>query len=82
MSAYLIEMGQTTLTWLIVDADLEASSAPIDQVEAGLGLERRNSSVGVTRNNITTVEQSNSHVFSVSGIADHHLVIGLETLEG
>lgn len=69
-----------SLTGLIVDADLEAGGAPINQVEAGLGFQRSNGGVGVTRNDITAVEQGNSHVFAVAGIADNHLVAWFEAL--
>ena len=70
------------LTLLIVDAKFEPGRAPFDEVEAGLGLESRNCCSAVTRDDIATVEQRHSHVFAVSRIADHHLVVGFEALEG
>lgn len=82
-----VDRGQTTVgggrSWdgnglLIVDADLETSRAPLDQVERGLGLEGCNSSVAVAGNDVSTVQQSDGHVLSVAGVADHHLVVGLE----
>jgi hypothetical protein len=34
--------------------------------------------VNILRNNITTVQQACSHILSVSWVALHHLVVGLE----
>lgn len=85
-----VDGGETTIGggrgWdgnrlLIVDADLETSRAPLHQVERGLGLEGRNSSVAVTGNDVTAVQKSNSHVLAVSGVANHHLVVGLEAYD-
>jgi hypothetical protein len=36
----------------------------------------------IVGNDITTVQQTSSHVFSVSGIALYHLVVGLEAGHG
>lgn len=63
---------------LVVDAELEASGAPLDQVEGGLGLEGGDSGVAVAGNDITTVQESDGHVLSVAGVADNHLVVGLK----
>ena len=62
----------------VVDAELEASRAPLDQVEGGFGLQRTGSSTAVARDDITTVEEGNSHVLSVARVADNHLIVGLE----
>lgn len=67
---------------LVVDSELEASGAPFNEVEGGLGLDGRNCLAAVTGNDITAVEKSDSHVLSVAGIADNHLVVRLEALEG
>jgi len=67
---------------LVVDAELETGRAPLDEVEGGLGLESSNSSAAVAGNNVTAVEQSNSHVLAVAGVANDHLVVGLKALEG
>jgi hypothetical protein len=63
---------------LVVDAELEASGAPFDEVERSLGFQRGDGGVAVTGNNIATVEERDGHVLSIAGVADHHLVVGLE----
>lgn len=63
---------------LVVDADLEARGAPLDQVERRLGLERGNGGVAVPGHDVATVQESHGHVLAVAGVADDHLVIGLE----
>lgn len=67
---------------LVVDTQLEASRAPLDQVERRLGLERCNGSIAVARHNVAAVQQGDGHVLAVARIADNHLVVGLEALEG
>lgn len=63
---------------LVVDAQLETSRTPLNQVESRLGLERRDSSATVTRRDITAVKQSHGHVLAIPGVTDHHLVIRLK----
>ena len=63
---------------LVVDADLETSWAPFNEVEGCLSLEGSDSRVAVAGNDITTVEQSYSHVLAVAGIAHDHLVVRLK----
>jgi hypothetical protein len=67
---------------LVVDAELETSGTPLNEVEGGLSLESGNGSVAVTGNSVTTVQESNSHVLSVARVANNHLVVWLEALEG
>jgi hypothetical protein len=67
---------------LVVDSELEASGAPFNKVEGGLGLDGGNGLATVTRNDITAVKKSNGHVLSVARVTDNHLVVGLEALEG
>ena len=67
---------------LEADTDLEASRAPIDKLDRALGLQGRNSAVHFLRNNITTVEQTSSHVLPGAGITLDHLVVGLEARHG
>ena len=63
---------------LVVDAELEAGRAPLDQVEGRLGLEGGDGGVAVTGDDITTVQEGHGHVLSVAGVADNHLVVRLE----
>merc|ERR1719166_657984 len=59
---------------LIVDANLEASGAPVHKLDAPLGLDGGNSSINIFRHNISSIEHAASHVFSVARVALHHLV--------
>ena len=64
---------------LIVDSDLESSRAPVNKLNAPLGLDGGDGSVDVLGNNVTPVEKAASHVLAMPGIAFNHLVGGLET---
>jgi len=58
---------------LIVDTALEASRRPVNKLDGTLGLDGRNSSVDVLRDDITTVHQTAGHVLTVTRVAlDHH----------
>merc|ERR1712149_21252 len=52
--------------WLIIDTAFETSWAPIDELDGSLGLNGGNGGVDILWNNITSVHQTTSHVFSVS----------------
>ena len=67
---------------LVADTELEASRAPVDELDGALGLEGGNSAVGILGNNITTVEQAGGHVLAVAGVTLDHLVVGLEAVGG
>jgi hypothetical protein len=62
----------------VVDTELETSGTPLNQVEGGLGLECTSGSSAVAGNDVTTVQQGNSHVLAIARVADNHLVVGLE----
>jgi hypothetical protein len=62
----------------IVDTELEASRAPFNEVERGLRLESSSGGGAVPRNDIATVQKSNSHILSIARVADNHLVVGLK----
>jgi len=64
--------------WLIIDANLEASWAPVDELDSPLGLDGGDSGVNVLGNDIATEEEATRHVFTMTGIAFHHLIGGLE----
>lgn len=64
--------------WLVINADLEASGAPVDELNSALGTDGRDGGVGVLRNHITTVEQAAGHVLAMTGVALDHLILGLE----
>jgi hypothetical protein len=77
-----LHLGQVTSGhdggWLVVDTDLEASGAPVDELDGTLGLDGGNGSVDVLGHNVTTVQHTAGHVLAVAGVALHHLVGGLE----
>ena len=64
--------------WLIVDSDLEASGAPVNELNGSLGLDGGNGSVDILGDDVTSVHHGASHILSVSGIAFSHHVGGLE----
>merc|ERR1719511_111860 len=78
-----LHLGQVTSGhnsgWLVVDADLETSWAPVYKLDGSLGLDGGNGGVDILGHNITSVQETTGHVFAVSGITFHHLVGGLET---
>merc|ERR1712025_1289281 len=64
--------------WLVVDAALETSRTPVDKLDGALGLDGSNSSVHVLGDDVTTVHQAHSHVFTVTGITLGEHRSGLE----
>lgn len=66
------------LRWLVADTNLEASRAPVNELDSTLGLQGGNGRVDIVGNDITTVQQASGHVFAVAGITLDHLVVGLE----
>ena len=64
--------------WLVVDTDLEASWAPVDELDGTLGLDGSDGGVDILGDDITTVQETAGHVLAVTGVALHHLVGGLE----
>jgi len=67
---------------LVADTELEASRAPVDELDGALGLERRHSRVGVLGDDVTAVQQAGGHVLALAGVALDHLVVGLEAGHG
>jgi hypothetical protein len=64
--------------WLVVDATLEASWAPVDELDGALGLDGSDGSVDILGDDITTIKHAASHVLAMARIALDHLVGGLE----
>lgn len=81
-----VELGEVAvghlLRWLVADTNLEASRAPVDELDGATGLEGGDSSVRLTGHNVTAVQQAGGHVFAVAGIALDHLVVGFEAGHG
>ena len=63
---------------LVVDADLEASWTPVDELDGTLGLDGGNCCVDVLGHDVTTVQHAAGHVLAVTWVTLHHLVSGLE----
>ena len=61
---------------------LEASGAPIDELDGTFGLDGSNGGVDVLGYDITTVQHATGHVFTVTRIAFHHLVGRFEASVG
>lgn len=70
------------LRGLVADTKLEASRAPVDELDGALCLEGSHSGVSVLGDDVTTVQQAGGHVLAVPGVALHHLVVGLEARHG
>jgi hypothetical protein len=67
---------------LVADTKLEASRAPVDELDSSLGLKGGNGGVGVVGDDVTTVQQAGGHVLAVAGVTLDHLVVGLEARHG
>ena len=67
---------------LVVDAHLEASGAPVHELDGALGLDVGNGRVDVLGNYVPSVQQATGHVFAVARVALHHLIVGFEAGAG
>jgi len=63
---------------LVTDTELEAGRAPVDELNGTLGLDLSDGRVDVFGNDISSVEKSASHVFTLTRIAFNHLVVRFE----
>ena len=77
-----LHLGQVTTRnnggWLVIDADLETSGAPVDELDGALGLDGGDGGVHVLGHDVTTVQHATSHVLAVTWVTFHHLVGRLE----
>jgi hypothetical protein len=64
--------------WLVVDAALEASWAPIDELDGPLGLDGGDGGIDILGDDVTSVHEAASHVFAVTWVALGHHGCGLE----
>ena len=67
---------------LVVDAALESSGAPVDELDGPLGLDGGNGGVDILGDDISTVHEAAGHVLSVAGVALGHHTGGLEDTVG
>ena len=68
--------------WLVVDTALEASWAPVDELDGSLGLDGGNGGVDVLGDDITSVHEAACHVFTVTWVTLGHHGGGLEGAVG
>jgi len=77
-----LDLGQVTTgdngRGLVVDTALEASGAPVDELDGTLGLDGGDGSVDILGDDITAVHEAAGHVLTVAGIALSHHGGGLE----
>merc|ERR1719158_154261 len=67
---------------LIVDADLEASGAPVDKLDAALALDGGNGGVHILGDDVAAVQHTAGHVLAMSWVAFDHGVGWLEASVG
>ena len=81
-----MDLGQITTWddgwWLVVDTDFETSWTPVDELDGSLGLDVGDRCVDILWYDITTVQETAGHVFTVSWVTFDHLVRWLETSVG
>merc|ERR1711936_1289493 len=63
---------------LVVDSNLEPSGTPVNKLDAPLGLDGGDGGIDILGDHVTPVEETAGHVLSMTRIALHHLVGGLE----
>ena len=77
-----LHLGQITAGhdggWLVVDADLEASRAPVHELDGTLGLDGGDGRIDVLGHHVSTVQHAAGHVLAVAWVTLHHLVGRLE----
>ena len=77
-----VDLGQVTignhLRRLEADTNLETGWAPVNKLDSAFGFQNGNGAVDVIGHDVSTVQQAGGHVFSVAGIALHHLVVWFE----
>merc|ERR1719488_139660 len=85
-AARALDLGEVTTRhhgrWLVVDTALEASRAPVDELDGALGLDGGDGSVHVLGDDVTTVHHAARHVLAVARVALGHHVGWLEARVG
>ncbi len=81
-----VDLGQIAVRYhlgrLVANANLEASGAPVNELDGALGLQGRHGSMRVLGYHVATVKQAGRHVFPIAWIALDHLVVWLEARHG
>merc|ERR1711975_137760 len=85
-AACTLHLGEITTRnnsrWLVVDTTLEASWAPVDELDGALGLDSSNGSINILWYDVTAVHHAAGHVLSVARITLGHHVRRLEARVG
>ena len=68
--------------WLVVDTALESGWAPVHELDGTFGLDGGNGGVDVFGDDITTVHEAASHVFTVTWVTFGHGGGGFESTVG
>merc|ERR1712184_205153 len=71
-----------TVGWLVVDANLEASGAPVHKLHATLALDGSNGGVHILGDDIATVQHAAGHVLAMPWVTFDHGVGWLEASIG
>ena len=60
--------------WLVVDANFEASGAPVNKLYCMHGTDLSYGCIHIPRDDISSVQKTACHILSSTGVAFHHLV--------
>jgi len=81
-----LDLGKITTRhnsrWLVVDTNFETSGTPVDKLDGTFGLDGCNGSIDILGDDVTTEQQTTSHVLAMTRITFHHLVGWLEASVG
>ncbi|ELK23891.1 hypothetical protein MDA_GLEAN10020514 [Myotis davidii] len=82
----LLYFGQVSTRYhsgrLVINANFEASGAPVHKLDSTPGLDGGNGSIDIFGDHVTMVQQTTSHVFTMARVTFHHLVAWLKALIG
>jgi hypothetical protein len=68
------EVASRDSSWrLVIDANLEASRAPVNKLDRLLSLDCSNGSINILGHNVTAVKKAASHVLAPGRVALDHL---------
>ena len=59
---------------LVVDADLEASGTPVNELDSPLGLDGSDGSVDILGDDVSTVQHATGHILAVTWVTLDQLI--------
>ena len=77
-----LELVSRKKNLLVINSQFETSRTPINKLNSPTHFNRRDSLVSIPGDNISTIQQSTSHIMSGARIAYNHLIMRFKTLEG